>query len=257
MSEEMKKDVMETAEAVETAAPAETMDDYAAELEESYKTLEGKQPVYEAEEDPAAEKWQNFAQMMEDKTVFDVKVKEAVKGGLVAFVDDVRTFIPASHISTHYVEKLEDMVGKHLDVMVITADLEKKRLVLSGREVEKARRDEARKQKLAQYHVGDVVTGKVESLQPYGAFVELEDGISGLVHVSQISTQRIKHPSVVLKEGQEVKAKVISTENGKIGLSMKALVSEQTEREEHEVFNYKETGSVSTGLGELLKNIKL
>ncbi|HIX52242.1 MAG TPA: S1 RNA-binding domain-containing protein [Candidatus Lachnoclostridium stercoripullorum] len=257
MSEEMKKDVMETAEAVETAAPAETMDDYAAELEESYKTLEGKQPVYEAEEDPAAEKWQNFAQMMEDKTVFDVKVKEAVKGGLVAFVDDVRAFIPASHISTHYVEKLEDMVGKHLDVMVITADLEKKRLVLSGREVEKARRDEARKQKLAQYHVGDVVTGKVESLQPYGAFVELEDGISGLVHVSQISTQRIKHPSVVLKEGQEVKAKVISTENGKIGLSMKALVSEQTEREEHEVFNYKETGSVSTGLGELLKNIKL
>ena len=257
MSEEMKKDVIETAEAVETAAPAETMDDYAAELEESYKTLEGKQPVYEAEEDPAAEKWQNFAQMMEDKTVFDVKVKEAVKGGLVAFVDDVRAFIPASHISTHYVEKLEDMVGKHLDVMVITADLEKKRLVLSGREVEKARRDEARKQKLAQYHVGDVVTGKVESLQPYGAFVELEDGISGLVHVSQISTQRIKHPSVVLKEGQEVKAKVISTENGKIGLSMKALVSEQTEREEHEVFNYKETGSVSTGLGELLKNIKL
>lgn len=257
MSEEMKKDVMETAEAVETAAPAETMDDYAAELEESYKTLEGKQPVYEAEEDPAAEKWQNFAQMMEDKTVFDVKVKEAVKGGLVAFVDDVRAFIPASHISTHYVEKLEDMVGKHLDVRVITADLEKKRLVLSGREVEKARRDEARKQKLAQYHVGDVVTGKVESLQPYGAFVELEDGISGLVHVSQISTQRIKHPSVVLKEGQEVKAKVISTENGKIGLSMKALVSEQTEREEHEVFNYKETGSVSTGLGELLKNIKL
>ena len=257
MSEEMKKDVMETAEAVETAAPAETMDDYAAELEESYKTLEGKQPVYEAEEDPAAEKWQNFAQMMEDKTVFDVKVKEAVKGGLVAFVDDVRAFIPASHISTHYVEKLEDMVGKHLDVMVITADLEKKRLVLSGREVEKARRDEARKQKLAQYHVGDVVTGKVESLQHYGAFVELEDGISGLVHVSQISTQRIKHPSVVLKEGQEVKAKVISTENGKIGLSMKALVSEQTEREEHEVFNYKETGSVSTGLGELLKNIKL
>ena len=248
MSEEMKKDVMETAEAVETAAPAETMDDYAAELEESYKTLEGKQPVYEAEEDPAAEKWQNFAQMMEDKTVFDVKVKEAVKGGLVAFVDDVRAFIPASHISTHYVEKLEDMVGNHLDVMVITADLEKKRLVLSGREVEKARRDEARKQKLAQYHVGDVVTGKVESLQPYGAFVELEDGISGLVHVSQISTQRIKHPSVVLKEGQEVKAKVISTENGKIGLSMKALVSEQTEREEHEVFNYKETGSVSTGL---------
>ena len=135
MSEEMKKDVMETAEAVETAAPAETMDDYAAELEESYKTLEGKQPVYEAEEDPAAEKWQNFAQMMEDKTVFDVKVKEAVKGGLVAFVDDVRAFIPASHISTHYVEKLEDMVGKHLDVMVITVDPETYQVTADGEEI--------------------------------------------------------------------------------------------------------------------------
>ena len=253
MSEEMKKEL----ETTKAAEPAETMDDYAAELEESYKTLEGKQPVYEAEEDPAAEKWQNFVQMMEDKTVFDVKVKEAVKGGLVAFVDDVRAFIPASHISTHYVEKLDDMVGKHLDVMVITADLEKKRLVLSGREVEKARREESRKQKLAQYHGDDVVTGKVESLQPYGAFVELEDGISGLVHVSQISTQRIKHPGVVLKEGQEVKAKVISTDNGKIGLSMRALISEETDKEEHEVFNYKETGTISTGLGDLLKNIKL
>ena len=91
MSEEMKKELENTAE------PAETMDDYAAELEESYKTLEGRQPAYEAEEDPAAEKWQNFAQMMEDKTVFNVKVKEAVKGGLVTFVDDVRAFIPASH----------------------------------------------------------------------------------------------------------------------------------------------------------------
>lgn len=248
MSEEMKNEM--------TAAP-ETMDDYAAELEESYKTLEGKQPVFEAEDDPAAEKWQEFAGMLEAKTVINVKVKEAVKGGLVTFVDDVRAFIPASHISTHYVEKLEDMVGKHLDVMVITADPEKKRLVLSGREVEKSRREESRKQKLAQYHVGDVVTGKVESLQPYGAFVDLGDGVSGLVHVSQISTQRIKHPSVVLKEGQEVKAKIVSTENGKIGLSMKALISEETEKEEHESFNYKETGTISTGLGALLKDIKL
>ena len=80
MSEEMKNEM--------TGTP-ETMDDYAAELEESYKALEGKQPVFEAAEDPDGEKWQNFAQMLEDKTVINVKVKEAVKGGLVAFVDDV------------------------------------------------------------------------------------------------------------------------------------------------------------------------
>ena len=123
MSEELKNDV------------TETMADYAAELEESYKALDGNAQTYETEEDPDAEKWQNFAQMMEDKTVIKVKVKEAVKGGLVTFVDEVRAFIPASQISTHYIEKLDDMVGQHLDVVVITADLEKKRLVLSGREV--------------------------------------------------------------------------------------------------------------------------
>lgn len=248
MSEEMKNEM--------TGTP-ETMDDYAAELEESYKALEGKQPVFEAAEDPDGEKWQNFAQMLEDKTVINVKVKEAVKGGLVAFVDDVRAFIPASHISTRYIEKLEDMVGKHLDVMVITADLEKKRLVLSGREVEKSKRDEAKKQKLAQYHVGDVVTGKVESLQPYGAFVDLGDGVSGLVHVSQISTQRIKHPGAVLKEGQEVRVKILSTADNKISLSMKVLAEETAEAESHSTYDYKEEGQASTGLAALLKNIKL
>lgn len=194
---------------------------------------------------------------MEDKTVIKVKVKEAVKGGLVTFVDEVRAFIPASQISTHYIEKLDDMVGQHLDVVVITADLEKKRLVLSGREVEKAKREEEKQQKMAQYHVGDIVTGKVESLQTYGAFVDLGEGVSGLVHISQISTQRIKHPGAVLKEGQEVKAKVISTDNGKIGLSIRALMAEQTQKEEHEVFDYKETGTITTGLGALLKDLKL
>ncbi len=245
MSEELKSDV------------TETMADYAAELEESYKALDGNAQTYETEEDPDAEKWQNFAQMMEDKTVIKVKVKEAVKGGLVTFVDEVRAFIPASQISTHYIEKLDDMVGQHLDVVVITADLEKKRLVLSGREVEKAKREEEKQQKMAQYHVGDIVTGKVESLQTYGAFVDLGEGVSGLVHISQISTQRIKHPGAVLKEGQEVKAKVISTDNGKIGLSIRALMAEQTQKEEHEVFDYKETGTITTGLGALLKDLKL
>ena len=101
------------------------------------------------------------------------------------------------------------------------------------------------------------MTGKVESLQTYGAFVDLGEGVSGLVHISQISTQRIKHPGAVLKEGQEVKAKVISTDNGKIGLSIRALMAEQTQKEEHEVFDYKETGTITTGLGALLKDLKL
>ena len=85
--------------------------------------------------------------------------------------------------------------------------------------------------------------GTVDSIKPYGAFVKLADGIDGLVHISQISTQRIKHPSVVLKEGQTVTVKILSVAEGKISLSMKVLAEQQADKEEHETFNYKETGT--------------
>ena len=104
---------------------------------------------------------------------------------------------------------------------------------------------------------GDVVEGTVDSIKPYGAFIKLDDGVDGLLHVSQISTQRIKHPSAVLTEGQTVKVKILSTQEGKLSLSMKVLAEQQADREEHETFDYKETGTVSTGLGDLLKGLKL
>ena len=97
----------------------------------------------------------------------------------------------------------------------------------------------------------------MDSIKPYGAFVKLADGVDGLLHISQISTQRIKHPGAVLTEGQTVKVKILSMENGKLSLSMRVLSEQTAEREEHETFDYKETGSVSTGLGDLLKGLKL
>ena len=96
-----------------------------------------------------------------------------------------------------------------MNTVIITVDPEKKRLVLSGREVEKEKKAEARKERLAQFKAGDVVEGTVDSIKDYGAFVKLADGIDGLVHISQISTQRIKHPGAVLKEGQTVKVKIL------------------------------------------------
>ena len=141
--------------------------------------------------------------------------------------------------------------------ITFTVDPEKKRLVLSGREVEKEKKAEARKERLAQFKAGDVVEGTVDSIKDYGAFVKLADGIDGLVHISQISTQRIKHPGAVLKEGQTVKVKILSIADGKISLSMKALIQQETEEEEHETFDYKETASATTGLGDLLKGLKL
>lgn len=101
------------------------------------------------------------------------------------------------------------------------------------------------------------MSGTVETIKPYGAFVALENGLTGLVHISQISTQRIKHPGVVLKEGQEVNVKILSVADNKISLSMKVLAEEQAEAEAQDTFDYKEEGQASTGLGALLKNIKL
>ena len=258
MSEEMNKELeTEVIAGVTAEEPVETMEDFAAELEASYKTLNKRNIELSEEESGQGAKWAQFAQMMEDKTVVKVKINEAVKGGVVTSLEEVRAFIPASQLSTEYVEKLEDWQGRYVECVIITVDPEKKRLVLSGREVERGKKEAEKQARMAQFKAGDVVEGTVDSIKPYGAFIKLDEGVDGLLHISQISTQRIKHPGVVLKEGQEVKAKVISTDNGKIGLSMKALISEETDREEHEVFNYKETGTISTGLGDLLKNIKL
>ena len=143
------------------------------------------------------------------------------------------------------------------DPTIITVDPEKKRLVLSGREVEKEKKAAQRKERLAQFKAGDVVEGTVDNIKDYGAFVKLADGIDGLLHISQISTQRIKHPGAVLKEGQTVKVKILSIADGKISLSMKALIEQETEEEEHETFDYKETAAATTGLGDLLKGLKL
>ena len=234
----------------------ETMEDFASELEASYKEFDERRNPYQEQEGPDAEKWAELVQQMQDKAVLNVKVKEAVKGGLVTYVNDIQGFIPASQISTKYVEKLEDMVGQHLEVTPITVVPENKKLVLSGRAVMKQKEEEEKAAKMAAVEVGAVVEGTVDSLKDYGAFVNLDDGLSGLLHVSQISTQRIKHPGVVLKEGQKVTVKIIGIKDGTISLSMKALAQEEPVEKE-ETFNYKETGAATTGLGALLKGLKL
>ncbi len=234
----------------------ETMDDFAKELEASYKEFDERRNPYQDQEGPDAEKWAELVQQMQDKTVSKVKIKEAVKGGLVTYIDEIQGFIPASQISTKYVEKLEDMVGQYIEVVPITVTPENKKLVLSGKVVMQEKAAAEKAEKMTAVQVGAVVEGTVDSLKDYGAFVNLEGGLSGLLHVSQISTQRIKHPGAVLKEGQQVTVKIIGLKDGKISLSMKAL-AEDTPVEREEVFNYKESGQATTGLGALLQGLKL
>ena len=201
--------------------------------------------------------WDKLKNMMEERTVVPVKIAEIVNAGAVAYLEGIRGFIPASRLSAEYVEDLKEFDGKTIEVTVITADEETHRLVLSGREAAREKKQEETNKKIAKCEVGAVMKGTVETLKDYGAFVKLADGIDGLLHISQISTQRIKHPGAVLKEGQTVKVKILSIADGKISLSMKALIEQETEEEEHETFDYKETAAATTGLGDLLKGLKL
>ena len=132
------------------------------------------------------------------------------------------------------------------------------KLILSAKEILREKQEQSRKKKLSDVQVGQVFHGKVATIKDYGAFIDLGDGLSGLVHISQISHKRIKHPGVVLKEGQEVDVKVIEIKDGKISLSIKALLDnpDDLELEENEVV-IPESEEIGTSLGDLLKGFKI
>ena len=201
--------------------------------------------------------WDKLAEMMEAGTVVTVKVKESVPSGVVAYLEGIRAFIPASQLALDYVEDTESWIGKTVEVKVITVDAENQKLVLSGKAVAKEAAVEERNHKISMIVPGSVMEGVVESLMPYGAFISLGDGLNGLVHVSQICERRIKKPSEVLKEGQKVKVKVLNTNDNKISLSMKALEEEMVDTEPvEEIEAYTSNESVGTGLGALLSGLK-
>ena len=185
--------------------------------------------------------WDKLQEAQKTKKVYHVKVAGAVNGGCVA-----------------YVEEPADYLNKELDVQVISVDEGAKRVVLSAKELLLAKVMEEKNKKINKYTVGTVMEGTVEQLKDYGAFVNIGDGITGLVHISQISDRRLKHPSQVLKEGDKVKVKIIKIENNKISLSIREA-AELTSREVEEEgpAEYEDNGAAATGLGALLKGFKL
>lgn len=229
----------------------ETMKDLEKELEESYKTMgDGEHDT------DTLIAWTKIQEHYDNQEILTVEISGIVNKGVIALVEGIRGFIPASRLSLSRVDDLNEWLGKEIRVRIITADQEADKLVLSAREILKEERDEKKKLKLDAIEVGSVFTGKVDSIQDYGAFVDLGDGISGLVHISQISLERIKHPSAVLSEGQEVTVKVIGKQNGKLKLSMKALLEEKKKEEEIKV-ELPKAEAIGTSMGDLLKNIKL
>lgn len=231
-----------------------TMDDLSEELEASYKAAEEAGTDDAEDLDPT---WATLKQYLNDKTELTVKIGGVVNSGVVAFVEGIRGFIPASRLSLEHVEDLNEWLGKKIKVRVITADPDKKKLVLSAREILREERDAKRQEEFDKIQVGDVLEGTVETLKDYGAFIRLQGGLSGLVHVSQISDKRIPTPAKVLNVGDPVTVKVIAIKDGKLSLSMKALLHKEEEQEEKTDYRLPKSEKISTNLGSLLSKLNL
>lgn len=202
--------------------------------------------------------WEKLKELKESGEVLNVVVKGIVNGGVIAYVEDVRGFIPAFKLALNYVEDTNEYLNRQIQVQVFDVEKESGRLILSAKEILREKAEEERKNKVSNLEVGLVTEGTVESLQPYGAFVDLGNGLSGLVHISQICEKRIKKPSEVLAAGDKVKVKVIAVKDGKISLSIKEasdVMAKEIEEEVIELPDAKE--EATTSLGSLFAGIKL
>lgn len=202
--------------------------------------------------------WDKLKELKASGEVLDVVVKGVVNGGAVAYVEGVRGFIPASKLALNYVEDTNEYLNRHIQVQVIDVNKEDKKLILSAKEILREKAEEERKNKISNIQPGFVTEGIVESLQPYGAFVDLGNGVSGLVHISQICEKRIRKPSEVLTVGDKVKVKVTAVKDGKLSLSIKEATDMMAKEVEEEKIEIPQSGEeATTSLGSLFANIKL
>lgn len=169
----------------------------------------------------ARKAWENLS-FGEGDTV-DAKVINAVRGGLVVDVNGVRGFVPASMVADRFVSDLNQFKNKDIKAQVIEIDAAKARLILSRKAVAAQERAAQLAEAFENLSVGEIVEGKVARLTDFGAFVDL-GGVDGLVHVSEISHDRVKNPADVLTKGETVNVKILAldAEKGRISLSIKA-----------------------------------
>lgn len=166
--------------------------------------------------------WDEIVKALEDKTVLEVKVTRPVNGGVIAEYKEVSGFIPLSQLSDHYVENAEEFVGQTMEVRVSRVDQRRNRAVFSHKLFLNEEKDKLVAEIWENLNVDDVVEGTVMRFTDYGAFVDI-GGIDGLLHISEISWGRLKHPQEVLSIGQKINVKVLSmnAEKGKISLGLK------------------------------------
>ena len=168
--------------------------------------------------------WEEIVKALEDKTVLEVKVTRPVNGGVIAEYKEVSGFIPLSQLSDHYVENAEEFVGQTMEVRVSRVDQRRNRAVFSHKLFLNEEKDKLVAEIWENLNVDDVVEGTVMRFTDYGAFVDI-GGIDGLLHISEISWGKLKHPQEVLSIGQKINVKVqilsMNEEKGKISLGLK------------------------------------
>ena len=166
--------------------------------------------------------WNDIVKAYEDKTNLEVKVTRTVNGGVIAEYKEVSGFIPLSQLSDHYVENAEEFVGQTMEVKVSRVDQRRNRAVFSHKMFLAEEKEKLIAEIWEKLNEGDVVEGTVMRFTDYGAFVDI-GGIDGLLHISEISWGKLKHPQEVLSIGQKINVKVLSmnAEKGKISLGLK------------------------------------
>ncbi|MDU3186670.1 MAG: 30S ribosomal protein S1 [Ligilactobacillus animalis] len=179
--------------------------------------------------------WDEIEKKFEAGETITVPVTQIVKGGLVVDAG-VRGFVPASMVSDHFVEDFNQYKGQELELKIVEIEPSENRLILSHKEIVQQEREAKKQEVMSQLVAGDVLDGKVARLTNFGAFIDL-GGVDGLVHVSEISYERVGKPSDVLKVGEDVKVKVLAVdpEKDRISLSIKQTLPQPWDNIEEKV----------------------
>ena len=176
--------------------------------------------------------WADAEAAAKNSTILSLEVKEANKGGLIIEWQGIQGFLPASQLSSENYPRvadgdkdkiltaLNDLVGQHLNVVIITADQKEGKLIFSEKGPQEK---EAKEEKVNKYEVGDVLSGEVTGAVDFGVFVKIEDGLEGLVHISELDWGLVEDTRSLFKVGDKVQVKVIEVKDDKISLSIKQL----------------------------------
>ncbi len=175
--------------------------------------------------------WHDAERAAKSKALFDLVVKDANKGGLILSWNGIDGFLPASQLKPeHYprvpdgdkdaiMEELKKFIGQTMTVAVIGSDSKEGKLIFS----EKTQDSQVKKEILSKYSLGDTVKGEVTGTVDFGIFIKIEEGLEGLIHISEIDWSLVENPRELYKIGDEVSAKIIDIKDDKISLSIKAL----------------------------------